>query len=218
MLEKESWAAAPLLRALPRREIGRVRLLPYKPGQPLGVDVTAHPSWRPLTDPLRRREKAAGREFLQSIDFLQEYQEAQRRARWYPYECVSTEDGIVIRHDHGRDRDRARRTPLLAAYLDLPRARPTLRDFVNGLESDGGPATVMLGRDRNGRPGFRDAVKASATSTADPDVVQVQPRGGMAVPHKGWLRSAEEGAPTSRWTGRHGPGACSMSARGSSSS
>ncbi|MEU6565960.1 AAA domain-containing protein [Streptomyces parvulus] len=193
VLEKESWAAAQLLRALPRREIGRVRLVPYKPGQPLGVDVTAHPSWRPLTDPLRRREKAVGREFLQSIDFLQEYQEAQRRARWYPYECVSTEGGIAIRHDHGRDRHRARRNALLAAYLDLPRARPTLSDFVDGLESDGGSATVMLGSDRNGSPGFRDALKASATSTADPDVIKVQPKGGMAVPHKGWLRSAEEG-------------------------
>ncbi|WP_225076843.1 AAA domain-containing protein [Streptomyces sp. CoT10] len=193
VLEKESWAAAPLLRALPRREIERVRLVPYKPGQPLGVDVTAHPSWRPLADPLRRREKAVGREFLQSIDFLQEYQEAQRRARWYPYERVSTEDGVVIRHDHGRDRDRARRNALLAAYLGLPRARPTLSDFVDGLELDGEPATVMLGRDLNGRPGFHDAVKASATSTADPDVVKVRPETGMAVPHKGWLRSAEEG-------------------------
>ncbi|MCX5001873.1 AAA domain-containing protein [Streptomyces sp. NBC_00638] len=193
MLEKESWAAASLLRSLPRREITRVRLIPYKPGHPLGVDVTMHPSWRPLTDPLRRREKTEGRELLQSIDFLQEYQEVQRRSRWYPYERQSTEDGIVIRHDHGRDRDRARRNPLLAAYLGLPRARPTLGDFVDGFELDGEPATVMLGSDRDGRPSFHDAVKVSAISTADPNVVRVQSESGVAIPLKGWLRSPDDG-------------------------
>lgn len=192
VLEKESWAAASLLRALPRRQIGRIRLVRYLPGNPLGVDVAAHPSWQPLADPLRRREKLEGREFLQSIDFLQEYQEAQRRARWYPYERLPDTDRVVIRHDQSRERDRTRRNALMAAYLELPRARPSLGDFVDGLELDDQPATVILGHDRNGRPSFRDGVKATAISCNDPNVVEIIAESGLAVPRHGWLRSAED--------------------------
>jgi hypothetical protein len=192
VLEKESWAAAPLLRALPRRQIARIKLVPYRPGQPLGLDVSRHPSWQPLADPLRRREKTQGREFLQSIDFLQEYQEALQRARWYPYERLQDTDRIVIRHDQARDLDRTRRNPLLAAYLELPHARPRLGEFVDSLELEDEPAKVFLGHDRDGKPSFRPSVKASAYSCADPEVVEIRVGPKDSVPQRGWLRSADD--------------------------
>ena len=193
VLEKESWGAGRLLRVRPRRLVGRVRLVPYRPGQPLGLDTTASPSWQPLADPLRRREKEEGRQFLQSIDFLQEYLETQMRARWYPFERVGT-DGqqIVVRHDARRDRQRAKRDELLDAYLDFPRARPSLGDFVDSLGQKGAAVTLVVGHDRDGRPSFRDGFKAGVTSDADRDLARLEPFGGMAVPALGWLQAQDD--------------------------
>jgi serine/threonine protein kinase len=194
VLEKESGTAARLLRVLPRRLVGRLRLVPYKPGQALGVDATACPSWQPLADPLRRREKEAGREFLQSIDFLQEYLETQLRARWYPYERLpGTDQGrVLVKHDRKRDRERAKRDERLEAYLAFPRARPTLGDFVDNLGGGGELPTLVVGHDRDGRPSFRDGVRASVTSQADRDVVILGPVSGAAIPARGWLRAQED--------------------------
>ena len=192
VLEKESWAAASLLRVLPRRLVGRIRLVAYKPGQPLGVDVTAHPSWQPLADPLRRRQKEEGRAFLQSIDFLQEYLEMQLRARWYPYERLPGTGEILVRHDQQRDDQRGARNELLGAYLRFPRARPRLGDFVDSLGIGGEPPTLIVGHDRQGWPSFRDGVRTNVVSGADKDVVRLVPLSGAAIPGKGWLRAQED--------------------------
>ena len=194
VVEKESWGADRLLRVRPRRLVGRVRLVPYRPGQPLGIDTTTSPSWRPLADALRRREKDEGRQFLQSIDFLQEYLETQMRARWYPFERVGS-DGqqIIVRHDAGRDRERAKRDDLLDAYLDFPRARPSLGDFVDSLEQMGGEVTLVVGYDRAGRPSFRDGFKVSVTSDADRNLARLTSFDRMRVPAIGWLQEDDRG-------------------------
>jgi serine/threonine protein kinase len=193
VLEKESWAASRLLRVRPRRLVGRVRLVPYRPGQPLGLDTTASPPWQPLAGPLRRREKVEGREFLQSIDFLQEYLETQMRARWYPFERVGA-DGqqIIVRHDHKRDRERARRNELLEAYLAFPRARPSLGDFIDSLGRDETQVVLNVGYDRDGRPSFRDGFLTGVRTDADRDLVRLEPFRGEAVPARGWLRVEED--------------------------
>jgi serine/threonine protein kinase len=192
VLEKESWAAASLLRVLPRRLVGRIRLVAYKPGQPLNVDVTAHPSWQPFADPLRRRQKEEGREFLQSIDFLQEYLETQLHARYYPYERLPGTEEILVRHDQQRDHQRGARNELLGAYLKFPRARPSLGDFVDSLGKRGESPVLIVGHDRGGKPSFHDGVKVNVFRVGDTNVVRLVPFSGAAIPRIGWLRAQED--------------------------
>jgi AAA domain len=187
--------ARELYTAQPRRRIPAIDLVALRPGQPLGSIRNGRPSWAPLVKSIRRDplRDHLNEEFLQSLDFLLNYQRAELEARTYPY--VAEDDGgqiVVLRYDEERDDAWRQRTPLFSAYARDQQRRPALGDFVSGLDSgDGWTQLTLDGRlDRPRFTGQSSVVQFVARR--DDHSVEVRVPFGARVPARGWLRPAAD--------------------------
>jgi serine/threonine protein kinase len=179
--------------ARPRRRVPRLDLIAYEPGQTVGHLVRDRPSWRPLTESVKkgRQQDPQDAEFLQSLDFLLEYQRVVLDARTYAFVTVGADGGtVLLQRDQSRDDAWCHRSPLLTAYADDRRRRPELGDFVNGLDGEESPKLHVNASDF---PSFgNDPVTVVFHDRLDHDTIQVRPLSGAKVPSRGWVRPAED--------------------------
>lgn len=194
---KERNYAQELVNARPRRRVGRLELVPFYPGQSLREVRAGRPSWRKLTDSVRKvgRRNPEDADFLRSLDFLLEYERVELDARKYPF--IRIDEGeqpgtAILRHDHKRDDERRHRSPLLTAYSADGRRRPPLGDFVERLSTE--DDFIRLDVVSGTRPHFHGSCKTvDLVERKDADTIVVRPRGDTVVPKVGWLRPSEDG-------------------------
>ncbi|KJS61497.1 AAA domain-containing protein [Streptomyces rubellomurinus] len=192
--------AQALVRAQPRRKVGRIEVVPFYPGQSLAKVRAGRPSWRPLTESVKRARARSSeeQEFLRSLDFLLAYQRTALDARKYPFiRTDKAEDpGLaVLTWDEHRDAAWRHRSQLLTAFSTDPKRRPRLSDFVENLDVDSDFITldVVPGHQRGPYFGHR-VIKVDLVERRDRDTIVVRPhRNQDRVPSIGWLRPSDDG-------------------------
>jgi serine/threonine protein kinase len=192
--------AQELVTAHPRRRIGRMDLIPWKPGQDIDSFRKDRPSWKVLTDAVRAsvQRDPKNEEFLQSLYFLVEYQRADLNSHTYPFVRMGAADGkgrVIVQLDSARDRNWRHRSPLLTAYCADVQRRPPLGDFFDRVARDAEEETVRLEvvGGRKGVPFFgRESFEVEFKAKKDPDSIQVAVPRGRRMPEAGWIRPAED--------------------------
>jgi hypothetical protein len=201
---KEHDYAPELSGAYPRRRLPEIELVPFRPRQPFTFSYQGRPSWEKLAETVRSRGSRDEQDerFLQSLDFLLDYQRMVLDARTYPFTLDNSGPGAatLLRFDESRDAAWRHRSPLFTAYVSDARRRPKMGDFFKGLAHDAadladtGPESdpewimVDIGR-RPDQPAFgRDAPVAQFIARRDAETIEVRPRSGAKLPAKGWLR------------------------------
>lgn len=192
---REHSYAKELFTAHPRRRVPPIDLVAFFPGQSLEDKRNGRPSWAPLTESVDRQQLRDRKnvEFLQSLDFLLDYQRASLDARIYPYITEESDGPIVtLQYDEMRDDAWRQRSPLMAAFARDPRRRPPLGDFVERLDtSDGWTQLSLDGRpDRPAFTGQSRTVQFYERKDEHSITVRVQP--GVHVATRGWLRPADD--------------------------
>ena len=187
--------AKELYTAQPRRRVPALDVVAFFPGQSLADKREGRPSWEPLTKSINRSRQRDVRneQFLQSLDFLLDYQRAELDSRVYPYVVEDTDQlYVTLRYDEQRDDAWRQRSPLLAAFASDPRRRPALGDFVAGLDSDDGWSQLSLDG-RSDRPRFTgDSPIVQFWERKDQHEIVVRVDHGVRVPPRGWLRPATD--------------------------
>lgn len=185
--------------AIPRRRVPDIEPVSFRRGQTVDHLRPGRPSWRPLAESVQQRKNPdrGNESFLQSMDFLLEYQWVELAARTYPF----TSNGgttVELTFDRQRDTDYLLRWPLLNAYSQSALRRPSLGDFVNQLDvTDKGEEARQILLDiapNDERPSFsgRNSIVVQFLERLDADTIRVQLLGGT-VPAAGWLRPHSEG-------------------------
>jgi AAA domain len=208
---KEHGFASELSGAYPRRRLPELELVPFRPRQPLTFSHEGHPSWEKLTESVRSRGSRDEQDerFLQSVDFLLDYQRMVLDARIYPFTLDNAGPGAstLLRFDESRDAAWRHRSPLFTAYVSDARRRPKMGDFFRSLAHDADladtgpesdPEWIMVDIDpRPDQPAFgRDAPVAQFIVRRDADTIEVRPRSGGKLPARGWLRPhSDSGSP-----------------------
>jgi hypothetical protein len=194
---REHIYARELYTAQPRRKVPAIDMIAFFPQQSIGDKRVGRPSWELLNSSVDRSNlrDPENEKFLQSLDFLLDYQRAVLDARTYPYVALDRGGAEVeLKLDEGRDaawRQRER-WPLLTAYATDPRRRPPLGDFLASLD-DGSGWTELSLDGRLESPGFTgrsDTVQLLERRDENTIVVRVTP--GTNLPARGWLRPAED--------------------------
>ena len=103
---REHTYAREIYTAQPRRKVPAIDLIAFFPQQSIADKRVGRPSWEPLTGSVNRSRlrDPENEKFLQSLDFLLDYQRAALDARTYPY--IAHDDGgsyIELRLDEARD-------------------------------------------------------------------------------------------------------------------
>lgn len=208
---KEHDFAPELSGAYPRRRLPPLDLVPFRPRQPLSFSPQGRPSWEKLTENVRSRGSRdfEDEKFLQSLDFLLDYQHIVLDAHIYPFtlDDVGPGGSTLLRFDESRDSSWRHRSPLFTAYASDPRRRPKMGDFFHGLAHDVGladsgpesdPEWIMVDIDpRPNQPAFgRDAPMAQFIARRDTDTIEVRHKGAGRLPSRGWLRPhSDSGSP-----------------------
>ncbi|WP_433618143.1 AAA domain-containing protein [Dactylosporangium sp. CA-139114] len=188
---REHEYAQELFTAQPRRRVPSVDIVAFRPGQNIDFHRKGRPSWRRLTESVRRlqRRNVLDEEFLQSVDFLLDYQRVVLDARTYPFR---TADGMLLTYDERRDDAWRHRNPLLVAYAADPARRPAFGDFVQRLDSES--ELVLLDVDsRTDTPGFVGTPRVARFMTRrDANTIEVMALDNKPLPPAGWLRPHED--------------------------
>ncbi|MCX4094963.1 AAA domain-containing protein [Nocardia sp. alder85J] len=194
-----------LARMLPRRRVPDIEPVSFRPGQSVDHLRVERPPWTPLTESVqqRRNKDAKNEAFLQSMDFLLDYQRTELAAHAYPFVGAGGRDVVEVTWDRKREDDYLLRRPLLNAYSQDVSRRPSLADFVNQLDvSDGdagGGNRILLAIDSNpDRPSFSpgNTVIAQFVQSLDQDTIRLRPLHGASLPAVGWLRpNSDSGTP-----------------------
>lgn len=194
---KDRQYAQELATAQPRRRVGKLDLIPFRAGQDLSAQRGGRPSWRLLTDSLARgrRQDPKNLEFLQSLEFLLDYQRVDLEARQYPY--VRVDDGetpgtATIKVDTSRDDAWRHRSPMRAAYA--VKFRRPFGDFFG--EGEGDEDVIRLEFQEGVRPSpfFGSRVVTGTTmQKLDQDTITVTPDRGARIPAAGWVRRLADG-------------------------
>lgn len=186
-------ARAPeLYGAHPRREVSAVEIIPFQSTQ-RSVSVKDRPSWWPLAESLRLSVGRSERDqrFLNSLEFLLDYQWAQLDGRVYPYE-LDPDDQEVMCLDRRRDDGWRHRSTLFTAYTQDQGRRPTFGDFVASLDDDEEfDATFLQVSDSRGKyPRWgQSGTKVRFLGRLDDDRIQVRAEtAGGWIPPRGWIR------------------------------
>ncbi len=197
---RERERARELVSLQPRRKLGPVTLFSWEPGQTVDHIVTDAPSWRPLVEQVRQRSTrtAADQRFLDSIDFLLQYQQLELDARQYAVTAIDTGTSTVVLQLAGeRDRRRLHRDPLLAAFAGDPKRRPSISTFMANVDGEAEIVRLQVAPDSRGRPDWARSLFGvlEVSSLADPDVIQVR-LGGASLQAGAdyWVRPANDGA------------------------
>ena len=191
---REHIYAKEIYTAQPRRKVPAIDLVAFFPQQPIDKRK-GRPSWESLTKSVDRSDlrDPANEKFLQSMDFLLDYQRAALDARTYPY-VVENQVGTIVnlRLDEYRDDVWRQRNQLMTAYCSDARRRPPLGDFFNGLdEGDGWTELSFDGRlDSPGFTGTSSTVRYELR--LDENTIRVQVKPGVRVPPRGWVRPADD--------------------------
>lgn len=190
--------APELAQARPRRRVGKIDLIAYRVGQDIIHQRAGRPSWHGLTESIShgRRTDRENLEFLQSLDFLLEYQRAVLEARQYPYVRLDASTGpgaTVIRVDTSRDDARQHRSPMLSAYSRDAGRRPPFGDFFSEPQGDEESVRVDLVGGNTPAPFFGGRrIIARVTERYDIDTIRVAPEQGAQVPETGWVRRTDD--------------------------
>lgn len=194
---KDREYAGELASARPRRRVGRLDLIPFRASQDLTNQCLGRPSWRTLTDSLTRarRQDPKNLEFLQSLDFLLEYQRTELEARQYPYVRVNDSDSpgtATIQIDMSRDDAWRHHSAMLTAYS--ARFRPPFGDFFNEPEGDEDTVRLEFQEGNTAVPFFGvRRITATTVGRLDQDTIAVTPDRGSRIPSAGWVRRATDG-------------------------
>jgi serine/threonine protein kinase len=187
--------------AYPRRRVGRVELMAFRPRQRVGDQLKGRRSWRPLTDAVVSRgfRDPEDQKWLQSLDFLLTYHRITLDARTYPVKRVDDRalpNTALYQLDPGRDSAWRHRTPLLMTYCVDRRRRPPLGDFYRdlALHAEDQVVKVNLVAGRGDRPFFGSKAKAvEFEGRVDEDTIRVK---GRDLPDDAWLQPAEDSGTT----------------------
>jgi serine/threonine protein kinase len=193
---KEKEYAQELAISRPRRRIGKLDLITYRPGQDLSGQCAGRPSWRALMDSIAhaRRSDSRNQEFLQSLDFLLDYQRTALEARQYPYQRV---DGAgpgraTIALATSRDNAWKHRSPMLTAYSR--KFRPMFGDFFGETEGDEDLIRLDVQDGATPTPFFGGRrISAVFAERKDQDTIVVIPEAGAQIPAAGWVRRSDDG-------------------------
>ncbi|SDT20765.1 AAA domain-containing protein [Jiangella sp. DSM 45060] len=193
---REHIYAREIYTAQPRRKVPAIDLVAFFPQQSISDKRVDRPSWEPLATSVDRSHlrDPENERFLQSVDFLLDYQRAVLDARTYPYVVQDRRGALVdLRLDESRDDGwRQRGDGLMTAYARDPRRRPPLGDFLAGLDEGKGWTDLSL----DGRltsPGFSGSSNTVQYSRRlDENTVTVRAKPGVNVPDRGWVRPAED--------------------------
>lgn len=195
---KDKDRASELATARPRRVVGRIDLVPFRMGRDLSPLRSGRPSWRPLTELITRSRRSDSKnlEFLQSIDFLLDYQQTELEARVYPYRVVGPEESgtVTITVDEQRDDEWVHHSPMLTAYAAAARLRPPFGDFFGYSEGDEDVIELEFQEGRRRAPFFGSGrVRATTVERRDQDTITVRMRRGAKLPAEGWVRRENDG-------------------------
>ena len=192
---REHIYAKELFTAQPRRKVPAIDLIAFFPQQSIADKRKDRPSWEPLTNSVNRSglRDPENEKFLQSMDFLLDYQRTELDARIYPY--VAHDQGgaqVELRLDEAQDDIWRQRNPLMTAYCSDPRRRPPLGLFLASLDEGKGWTDLALdGRpDSPGFTGNTNTVQYEKRLDENTVVVRVKP--GVNVPPRGWVRPADD--------------------------
>lgn len=192
---REHIYAREIYTAQPRRKVPAIDLIAFFPQQSISDKRVGRPSWEPLTNSVNRSRlrDPENEKFLQSMDFLLDYERAVLDARTYPY--IARDDGgryVELRLDESRDDVWRQRNALMTAYSRDLRRRPPLGDFLAVLDNGYGWTDLSL----DGRlesPGFTgNSNTVQYAGRLDENTVTVRVKPGVNVPTRGWLRPAED--------------------------
>jgi len=193
---KDKDIADELASARPRRRIAQLELIPFSVSQNLAARGAGRPSWRELVKSLEqsRRQDPENVKFLQSMDFLLQYQQAEQEARQYPFVRVGEQEegGITkIAVSQSRDDEWVHRSAMLTAYSAAARLRPPFGDFFG--QPEGEEDVVMIELQEGRRP-FFGAGRLSGTviRKIDQDTIMVKLDRGAKSPATGWVRRSSD--------------------------
>ena len=121
---REHTYAREIYTAQPRRKVPAIDLIAFFPQQSIADKRVGLPRWGAATGSVNRSRlrDPENEKFLQSLDFLLDYQRAALDARTYP--DIAHDDGgsyIELRLDEARDDVRRQRNALMTAYCGDPR-------------------------------------------------------------------------------------------------
>jgi hypothetical protein len=192
---REHIYAREIYTAQPRRKVPAIDLIAFFPQQTISDKRVGRPSWEPLTSSVDRSSlrDPENEKFLQSMDFLLDYERVTLDARTYPY--VARDNGgiyVELRLDESRDAIWRQRNALMTAYCGDPRRRPPLGDFLASTD-DGQPWTELSLDGRLESPGFTgNSNVVQYHQRMDENTITVRVKPGVHVPARGWLRLAED--------------------------
>jgi hypothetical protein len=192
---REHIYAKEIYTAQPRRKVPAVDLIAFFPQQSISDKRVSRPSWEPLTNSVNRSNlrDPENEKFLQSMDFLLDYERAALDARTYPYIAFDPGGSYVeLQLDESRDDIWRQRNPLMTAYCGDPRRRPPLGDFLASLD-DGNDWTEVSLDGRLESPGFTGSSNTvQYAERLDENTITVRVKPGVNVPKRGWLRPEED--------------------------
>jgi serine/threonine protein kinase len=193
---KDKDSAGELAGQRPRRRVGRLDLTSFNASQNIAGNGAGRPEWLELTRSLEqsRHQDPENVKFLQSMDFLLDYQQTEQEARQYPFVRVDAPDesGIAaIAVNRSQDDWWVHRSPMLTAYAAAAGLRLPFGDFLGQPEGDEEIVKVEL---QEGRRPFFGAGRLSGTVTArlDEDTIKVKMDRGARIPAVGWVRRASD--------------------------
>ncbi|NKY28544.1 AAA domain-containing protein [Nocardia gamkensis] len=192
---REHIYAKEIYTAQPRRKVPAIDLIAFFPQQSIREKRIGRPSWEPLTNSVNRSRlrDPENEKFLQSMDFLLDYQRAVLDARTYPYQAYDLGGPLVeLRLDESRDDEWRQRNALMTAYCSDERRRPPLGNFLETL--DEGQAWTDLSLDGKLEfPGFTGSSNTvQFAGRRDENTITVRVKPGVHVPRRGWVRPAED--------------------------
>jgi AAA domain len=194
---KDKDVADELASARPRRRIARLELIPFNVSQNLAAKGAGRPPWRELVKSLEqsRRQDPENVKFLQSMDFLLQYQQTEHEARQYPFVRVGDQEegGIaMISVFQSRDDEWVHRSAMLTAYAAAARLRPPFGDFFGQPEGEEEVVKIEL---QEGRRPFFGAGRLSGmvVRKVDQDTITVKMDRGAKIPPNGWVRRSSDG-------------------------